>query len=131
MEQFHVDFLHSAPAFAMIAGRARRDHICPNMFTPQVARDHMVNRHASIAFSTILTGIIVAAKHLAPRQLDVGARPMNLMLQSNHGRARQQLFHGPDVPAPVHDHTCLACVKQPHRSPRRTNIDRFKIGIKH
>jgi hypothetical protein len=80
MQQFHVNFLHSASSFAMVAGRAGSDDIRPDMLTPQMTRDHMVNGHAPIPFSTILAGIIIAAKHLAASQLDVWARSMHLIL---------------------------------------------------
>jgi hypothetical protein len=103
-----VNFLHFASTFAMIAGWAGRYNIRPDMFAAEVARDHMVNSHASIAFSAILTGIIVAAEYLSASQLDVWAWPMHLMLQSDHGRARQQLFYSTNVPASIHNHISFA-----------------------
>jgi hypothetical protein len=44
---------------------------------------HVVHREVALALSTVLAGIIVSAKHLTASQLDVGAWPMNLVLQPN------------------------------------------------
>ena len=78
MQQVHVHFFHFAPTFAMIAVGAGRHNIRPDVLAAQMTRHHMVHRQAAIALSTILTGIIVAAKDLTAGQLDVRARSMNL-----------------------------------------------------
>src|SRR5215216_6632285 len=83
---------------------ARRYNVCPNVFTTQMARDHMINSHTSIPFSAVLTGIIVAAEYLPACQFDVWAWPMHLVLQPDHGGARQQLFYCTNVPAAIHNH---------------------------
>jgi len=131
MEQFHVNFLYLASTFAMIAGRAGSYNVRPDVFAAKVAWDHMINRHASIAFSTVLTGIIVAAEYLTACQLDVWTWPMHLILQPDDGRARQQLFYCTNVPASIHNHNRFAREEQPHSPPRGANIDRLKISIQH
>ena len=76
-----MHLLHPAPTFAVIAVRAGCHNIRPDVLAAHMARRHMVYGQVAIALSTILTCIIIAAKHFSPRQLDVGARPMNLALQ--------------------------------------------------
>jgi hypothetical protein len=46
-------------------------------------RKNMIHCEAGVTLPAILTGIIIPPKDLAPRQLDVWARPMNLDFQSN------------------------------------------------
>ena len=75
---------------------------------PKNYKYHMINSHPSVTFSAVLTGIIVTSEYLAACQLDVWARPMHLVFQSDHGRARQQLLHSANVPASVHNHIRFA-----------------------
>src|SRR5215208_6875828 len=101
MQEFHMDFFRFASTFPVIAGRAGGHNVRPDMFPAQMARHYMIDGHTTIAFSAVLTGIIVAAKHLAACQFDMWTRTMNLILEPNHRRTRQQLFHCANMPAPV------------------------------
>ena len=83
-QQFHVHFLHFAPALAMIAMGAGSHNVRPDVLAAHVSWSHVVHREAALAFPTVLAGIIVSAKDLAASQLDVGAWPMNLVLQSDY-----------------------------------------------
>jgi hypothetical protein len=91
----------------------------------------MIHRQAALAFSTVLAGIIIAAKHFAACQFDVWARPMDLTLQPDDRGPGQQLFNRSNVPTPVDDHICFARQEQADSPSRGTNIDRFEIGIQH
>jgi len=82
-QQFHVDFLHFAPALAMIAMGAGSHNVRPDVLAAHMSGSHVVHREVALALSTVLAGIIVSAKHLTASQLDVGAWPMNLVLQPN------------------------------------------------
>jgi hypothetical protein len=131
MKESHVNFFRFASTFPVVAGRAGGDNVRPDVLPAQVARHHMIDRHPPIAFSAVLTGIIVAAKHLAARQFDMWTRSVHLILEPNHGRARQQLFHCPNMPTPIYDHIGLTREKQTHCPPRGTDINRFKISVEH
>jgi hypothetical protein len=84
-----MNFFGFTSALPVVAGRAGGDNVRPDVFSAQMARDHMIDGHPSIAFSAVLTGIIVAAKHLATCQFDVWTRSMHLVLEPNHRRPRQ------------------------------------------
>jgi len=129
VQQIHVRLLHSTPTFAMVAVWAGSHNVCPNVFPAHMARLHVVHRQPAVALSAILAGIIVAAKDFATRQLDVWARSMNLVLQSNDRRTREQLFDRTNVTTSIHDHIGFACQEQPYGPPRGTNIDRLKVGV--
>src|SRR6186713_1170172 len=92
MVQMHVDFIHPAPTFAMIAAWARRYNIRPGMLPAQVSGNDMVHGQTTVAPATILAGIIIAAKNFSTGQLYVGTRSMNLGLEPNDGRPGQQLL---------------------------------------
>ncbi len=127
--QAHVRLFHAAPALAVIAMRAGRHDVCPNMLSAQVPRQDVIHRQSVIALAAILAGIIVASKYLAPRQLDARSRTMDLQLQPNDRRARQHLPYCFYVTASVQNHIGFARQEQAHRSSRGTDIDRFKIGV--
>lgn len=124
-----MDFLHSAPTLAVITVRAGSHYICPDMLAAHVARHHVIHRQIAFPLSTVLAGIIIAAKNFAARQLDVRARPVNLVLQPNDGWPGQQQFDRSNVSSPVDDHICFACQEQADRPSYGTNIDRFKISV--
>src|SRR6266498_1025806 len=84
MQESHMNFFGFASTFAVVAGRAGRDNVRPDVFSAQMTRHHMIDGHATIAFSAVLTGIIVAAKHLAACQFDVWTRSMHLVLEPYH-----------------------------------------------
>lgn len=128
-EKLHVHFLYPTPAFAVVAVRAGCHHICPNVLAPQVARRHVIHGQITLTFSTILTGIIIAAKDFPACQFDVRPWPVDLVLQADDGRTRQKLLHRSNVSTSIHDHIRFACQEQADRPPRRTNINRFKICI--
>jgi len=82
-QQLHMYFLDPASAFAVITVRTGCHDVCPDVLATHVSRSHVIHGQITFALSTILAGIIVPAKHLTASQLDVGARPMNLVLQPN------------------------------------------------
>jgi hypothetical protein len=129
MQQPHMHLLCFATTFAVIAMRAGRYDVCPDMLTTHMTRHHMIYGQIALAFSTVLTGIIVATKHFAARQLDVWARSMDLTFQPNDRGPGQQLFNRSDVSTPVDDHIRFARQEQADSSSRGTNIDRFKISV--
>ena len=60
-------FIHAATAFAVIAWRAGRDQVRPNVLAPHVSRNNMIERQVHVPFAAILAGIIIAAKDLPAR----------------------------------------------------------------
>ena len=129
--QLHVRLLHPAAALTVIAMGAGCHNVRPDMLAPHMAGCDVIHRQAALALAAILAGIIITAKDLAACQLDVGARPMNLNLQPDDGRTRQQLFHRPNVSTPIHDHIGFARQEQANRPPRGTDIDRLEIRVEH
>ncbi len=89
MEQGHVHFLYSASTLTMIAMGTSCHYICPNVLSAHVAWHHVIHGQVAFLLSTVLTGIIIAAKNFAACQFDVRARPVNLVLQPNDGGAGQ------------------------------------------
>src|SRR6266498_1289529 len=85
-EQFHMHLLHFASTFAVITMRACCHYIRPNVLPTHMTRHDVVYCQAALPLSAILAGIIIAAKNFAAGQLDVWARPMNLVLQPNDRR---------------------------------------------
>jgi hypothetical protein len=83
-------------------------YICPNVLAAQVARRHVIHRQITITSSTILTGIIIAAKDFPACQFDVRPWPVDLVLQPDDGGTWQKLLHRSNVPTPVHDHVRFA-----------------------
>ena len=126
-----MDFFHPTTAFAVIAVRAGRHHVSPDVLTAHVPRRDVIDRQVALAFSAILAGIIVATKYFPARQLDVRARPVNLVLQPDDRRTWQQLSHRSNVSTPVHNHIRFPRQEQADGPPRGANIDRLKIGIQH
>jgi len=129
MQKMHVRLFHFSPSFAVIAVRACRDDIRPQVRASHVARDHMVHCQPAVALPAILAGIIITSEDFPSRQFDVRPRSMNLTLEPDDRGTRDQLSHGSDVTAPVHDHTGFTRQEQAHRASCRTDIDGFKIGI--
>src|SRR5258705_8371828 len=74
---------HFSSTLAMVAVRACRDDIRPQVPTAHMARDHMIHRQPAIALPTILAGIIITTEDFTPRQFDVRTRSMNLTLKPN------------------------------------------------
>src|SRR5512139_1742214 len=89
VQQTHVSLLHLPSPLAMIAVRAGCHDVRPNVLAAKMTRHDMVHRQTAVRLSAVLAGIIVPAKHLAAGQLDMGARPMDLGLQSDHRWTRQ------------------------------------------
>ncbi len=126
-----MNLFHPTTAFAVIAVRAGCHHIGPDVLTAHMPRRNVIDRQAAFAFSTILAGIIVAAKYFPAGQLDMRARPMNLVLQPDDRRTGQQLFHRSNVSTPIHNHIRFPRQEQADGPPRGTNIDRLEVGIQH
>ncbi len=89
MEQGHVDFIYSASTLTMIAMRTSRHNVCPDVLPAHVARHHVIHGQVTFLLSTLLAGIIIAAENFTACQFDVGARPVNLVLQPNDGGTGQ------------------------------------------
>lgn len=87
--QVHVHLLHSSSTFAVITMWAGGDNVCPDVLSAKMTGHDMIHSQAAVSPAAVLAGIIVPAKDLAAGQLDVGARPMNLGLQSNDRGAWQ------------------------------------------
>ena len=60
-----MGFIQPPPAFAMIASRAGRHQVVPDVSAAQVARNNVVNCQGCALPAAILAGIIIAAKHFA------------------------------------------------------------------
>ena len=131
MQQVHMHLFDFAPAFAMIAMRAGGYHIRPHMLPAHVPGVNMINCQPIITSAAILAGIIVAAKYLAPRQLDARSRTVDLHFQPNDRRTRDHLFYCFYVTASIDHHIGFARQEQSNRTPCTTDIDRFKISVKH
>jgi hypothetical protein len=84
-----MNFFGSTSTFSVVAGRTGCDNVRPDVFSAQMARHYMIDGHPTIAFSAVLTGIIVAAKHLAACQFDVWTWSVHLVLKPDHGRPWQ------------------------------------------
>lgn len=83
-----MGFFHFSAAFAMIARRASGDYVRPYVRSAEVARNYMINGQSAFTPAAILAGIIVASENLAPRQLDMRARAIDLIFETNNGWAR-------------------------------------------
>jgi hypothetical protein len=129
MQQAHMNLVQPSPAFAVVATRAGRDHVRPHMLPAQVLGQDMVDGQGGVTAAAILAGIIIASKDFASSQFHAWARPMDHVLQADHGGSRQQLVDGVDVTAPVDYHGCLFCQDQPDGSSQGANIDRLEIRI--
>jgi hypothetical protein len=77
----HVRLFHFSSTLAMVAMRACRHDIRPEVLTAHMARDDMIHSQAAIALPAILAGIIITAEYFTPCELDMRARSMNLILQ--------------------------------------------------
>jgi len=104
VDQVHVHLFSLSSTLAVIAVRAGCHHVRPNVLAAHVTRDYMVNRQTAITFAAVLAGIIITAEYFAPGQLDVRAWSMNLRLQSNNGRSREQFFYRSNVSTSINDH---------------------------
>lgn len=82
--QPHVHFVYPAPTLAVVAMRAGRHDIRPNVLAAQVTWCHVIYSQIALTLTAILASIIVAAKDLTASQLDVWTRPMDLVLQPDH-----------------------------------------------
>jgi hypothetical protein len=131
MGQMHMDFIHPAPSLTMVAAWARRHDIGPGVLPAEVPWNDVIHGQPTVAFATILAGIIITAKDLSSGQFYVWTRSMNLGLQSYDGRSWQQLLYRLNVSTPVYNHVSFAGQEQANRPSCGTNIDRFKIGIEH
>jgi len=87
MQQPHPSLGQHPPALAMIAGRAGRSHIGPNMPAAQVPRHNMINRQVVGMLAAVLAGFMVAPEHLLAGQFEVRSRSVNHVIQSYHRRA--------------------------------------------
>ena len=83
VQQAHMHFLHSTPTFVVVAPGTGCHNIRPDMLATHMAWNYVIDSEATVAFSTILAGIIVATEHLPTCQLDMWARAMHLHLQPN------------------------------------------------
>ncbi len=64
MQQPHPSFGQRPSALAMIAGRAGRRHIGPNMPAAQVPRHNMIDRQVVGMLAAVLAGFVVTPEHL-------------------------------------------------------------------
>ncbi len=131
MQQEHMRLFHSAASLAMIAVRARRHHVRPQMLAAQVTRQHMVHRQPAVVSAAILAGIIIAPENLPARQFHMRARSAHLQLEPDHGRAGDQFRYRVDITATVHHHPGFTGQQQSNRSARGTYMDGFEVCVKH
>jgi hypothetical protein len=113
----------------MIAVRARGDDIGPDVQATLIAREDVVYREAGLASTAVLAGIIVPSKYLAPSQFHMGAWTMNLKLQSNYRRSRDDQPDGMNVTPSVCHHVRFSPEYQDNRTARRADVDRLEIRI--
>lgn len=125
----HMRLFHSSPALAMVAVRACRYDICPQVLTAHMARHHMIHRQPAVSLPTVLAGIMITPEDFTPRQFDVRTRSMNLVLKPDDRRTWDQLSDCFDMSASIHDHPGFTSQEQTDGAACRTDIDRFKIGI--
>jgi hypothetical protein len=124
-----MDLFHFSTAFAMIALWAGSYHIRPYVSATHMPRYYVIYCHTAVAFSAILTGIMVTTKNFPARQLDVRPRPSDLHLQPDDRWTRNQLSYSFYVTTSVYDHAGFARHEQSNRASSRTNIDRFEICV--
>ena len=67
VQKVHVRLFRFAPALAVIACRASRNQVRPNMLPAHVTRDDVVDGQVKVVFAAILAGIIVAAEYFTAR----------------------------------------------------------------
>lgn len=79
--QLHVDLFHPAAALAVVAMRAGRNNVRPDVLSTQVPGCDMIDGQVTLVLPAVLAGIIVPAENLPPCQFDVRTRPMDLVLQ--------------------------------------------------
>ena len=128
-QEVHVRLFHFSAPFAVVAVRARRDDIGPQVLAAHMTRDHVIHCQPAIALPAVLAGIIITPEDLPAGQFDVGTRPVDLTLQPDDRWARDELFHRSDVTASIDDHAGFARQEQANRTTCRADIDRFEIGI--
>jgi hypothetical protein len=62
-----MGLFHFPPAFAVITLGTGCYNVRPFVAAIHVSRNDMVDRHAAVAFTAILTGIIITTKDLSTR----------------------------------------------------------------
>jgi hypothetical protein len=65
--KMHVHVLRQFPSLSPIAGRARRDNICPNMLAAEPARNDMINGHHMGVKAAILAYVLISPEYLSLR----------------------------------------------------------------
>src|SRR3990172_213213 len=84
VQQAHVGLLDGSSTLAVVAVLAGGNQVSPSIFTPQMARNNMVDRQVDSSLTAILTNIVIPAQNLALGQLDSRVRPADHNDQANH-----------------------------------------------
>ena len=102
-----MDLFQAAAAFTVVAGRAGRHNVRPDMLASLMAGLDVINCKASIAPTAVLAGIIIAPEDFAAGQLYAGPGTVDLFLQAYDRWPRQQLRNSTDMAAAIYDQVSL------------------------
>ena len=81
MQQVHVHFPQLPSAFAVVAARAGRHYIGPDVLPAQVFGQHVVHRQVAGVPAAVLAGIAVPPEYLPAGLFDLQARPVDHFIQ--------------------------------------------------
>ena len=126
-----MDIPQLTPTFAMVAGRAGRHNIGPDMFSAHVFGKNMVHGQLADVTPAVLAGEVITAKNLPAGQLDLQAWTVNHLIQANNRWPRQGLFHGLDIAASIHHHVGFPGKDQANGATGIAHINWLEIGVKY
>src|SRR5262249_25968969 len=84
------------PTLAVVARLACGDEVLPRVTAAAMAGQDVVEREVVRLAPAVLAGVPVAAEDLAPRELDPGPRPLDLVLEPDDRGCPEDLPNGPD-----------------------------------
>ena len=129
MEQPHAGFFRTATTLVMVAVRAGRDHVRPDVQATLIPGNNVVNGQTRVATTAVLAGEVVSSKDLAAGKLHVRAWASYLLLKPNDRRPRQCNRDRVQVAPSVGNHGSLAPEDKHHGASRRADVDGLEVGI--
>lgn len=86
MAQLHICIGQAPAAFAVVAGRTGRHHVCPDVRPAQVAWNDVVDSQIECVLSAVLAGIAIPPENLTAGQFDAWAGTVDQLFQPDDGR---------------------------------------------
>ena len=131
-QQPHFRLDGRAAALAVVAGVAGRDEVLPIVRAPTMLRHDVVEGERAASTSTVLTALVVARKYLAAGQARTRERPLDVVVEADHGGCLEiALFGGVDRLRATFEHLGLAVEDQHERTSHGADVQRFVILVQH